>query len=188
MNNPIALKTPTTITCALSWDAENKATSWWRRTTKGGNTVDLDLSAVVVTGKTIREVIYFGHLTSDCHNISHHGDNRTGHGDGPDETISLKLTDTDPDITAIWLTINSYNEQPLDQISQLDIHLASHEARPTTIADQPITNYPNTTALAIGRLTQSPTQTWHYHPEHIPANAKTAHELAHLLLQRPTTS
>lgn len=175
---------PATISCAISWDADNKPHGWWSRITKGGNSIDLDLSAILITHKTIHEVIYFGQLTSDCGHITHLGDNRTGHGDGDDETITLNLPKLNPEITDIWFTLTSYNGHPLSGITSLKATLNdTTTAKPTPLTPQLVETYPDTTGLAFAHLTPNTPEHWNYHPAHITAAAKTAHDLAHLLVE-----
>ena len=61
---------------------------------------DLDVTAVILNneGKCLDEnIVFYNKLTSNCGAVVHTGDNRTGEGDGDDESIKLdlnKLPDT----------------------------------------------------------------------------------------------
>lgn len=85
----------------------------------GGGQVDIDLdaSALVYRGKSQVDQIWFQQLSSSDGNIVHSGDNRTGDGDGDDETISVDLNRLDASITALVFTVNSFAGQAFDQVA-----------------------------------------------------------------------
>jgi len=67
----------------LGWDA---------RVTDGAD-FDADVSILMLDGnsKAIDQehFVFYGKLASDCGSIIHHGDNRTGEGDGDDEEMDI---------------------------------------------------------------------------------------------------
>ena len=71
-----------------------------------GADYDLDLIALLLDSndKLInRGVIYFGNLNGE--GIYLHGDNRTGAGEGDDETINIELDNIDPSIVKIVFVV-----------------------------------------------------------------------------------
>lgn len=78
--------TMTNVTVGLGWDA---------RVTDGAK-FDLDASAFLLgaNGKVAqdKDFIFYGETKSLCGSVIHNGDNRTGEGDGDDESISIDLT------------------------------------------------------------------------------------------------
>ena len=62
------------------------------------------------------EIVYFGHLHSDDGAMHHSGDNRSGQGDGDDETIKFDLGKISPNAAFLCFTINSYSGEPLNTV------------------------------------------------------------------------
>lgn len=77
---------------------------------QAGKDFDLDISAfLLVNGKvrTTADVIFFNNKTAPGVMLS--GDNRTGAGDGDDETIFIDLAAVDPAITEIAFCVTIYD-------------------------------------------------------------------------------
>lgn len=91
--------TMTNITVGLGWDA---------RVTDGAN-FDLDASAFLLgaNGKVSqdKDFIFYGEKNSVCGSVVHNGDNRTGDGDGDDESISVDLTKVPASIEKIVVAV-----------------------------------------------------------------------------------
>lgn len=98
------------VRVGLSWDVSSN-----------GNDFDLDVMAVQLNakdGKSIGDdfVVFYnsayktndGKPTDPCHAIIHSGDNRTGAGDGDDETMVVDFSKLDPKCNAILFVINIY--------------------------------------------------------------------------------
>ncbi|MYM30893.1 tellurium resistance protein TerD [Duganella sacchari] len=85
----------TKIVVGLGWDV--RATD--------GNAFDLDGSAFLlkVDGKvrTDSDFIFYNNLKSTDQSVAHSGDNRTGDGDGDDETVTIDLTKVPADVERI---------------------------------------------------------------------------------------
>ena len=63
----------------------------------------------MVNLQEIENVIYFGHLKSNCGSVTHTGDNRTGDGDGDDEQILVDLSKVPADIDKLVFVVNIYD-------------------------------------------------------------------------------
>lgn len=91
------------INVGLGWDAvEGK-----------GEAVDCDASCVclgangmMVSQQVPQSVVYFGN--TKLYGIRHSGDNRTGAGEGDDETIEIDLTDIPSSVQKIVVFMNIY--------------------------------------------------------------------------------
>ena len=73
------------IRLGLGWDTQQFAND---------AQFDLDVTAVILNseGKCLDEnIVFYNKLTSNCGAVVHTGDNRTGEGDGDDESIKLDL-------------------------------------------------------------------------------------------------
>eukprot|EP01101_Sappina_pedata_P005866 TRINITY_DN2786_c0_g1_i1.p1 TRINITY_DN2786_c0_g1~~TRINITY_DN2786_c0_g1_i1.p1 ORF type:complete len:416 (+),score=97.64 TRINITY_DN2786_c0_g1_i1:9-1256(+) len=75
-----------------------------------GDGVDLDASALCygIAGRFM-DLIYFRKLESADKSIQHLGDNRTGEGDGDDETIVVNLQKLHPEVVDIFCVVTIYN-------------------------------------------------------------------------------
>lgn len=78
--------------------------------------IDLDASALVYSGGRLIDQIWFRQLASTDGNIIHSGDNRTGDGDGDDETINVDLSRLDASVSAIVFTVNSFTGQGFSEV------------------------------------------------------------------------
>ena len=83
-----------------------------------GETADLDLSAFLLgdNGKVLRipeDIIYFKNM--QARGISLDGDNRTGEGDGDDETIQINLKEIEPRVKSIIFIITIFNAKEKNQ-------------------------------------------------------------------------
>lgn len=114
----------TQITMGLGWDVAKKVVQSKGFLGFGGGTkvvegesIDLDASVVGFDAQgNPLEHIYFGKLSGFGGAIQHNGDNRTGAGDGDDETIDVDLTQLPANVKSLVFTVNSFQGQTFDQI------------------------------------------------------------------------
>lgn len=85
----------------------------WNVRQTDGVAFDLDASAFCLNanGKVRKEsdFVFFKNLQNEDGTVRHGGDNRTGEGDGDDETIHIKLDKVPADIERIAIVVNIYN-------------------------------------------------------------------------------
>lgn len=113
----------TSITIGLGWDP---------RVTDGQD-FDLDGSAFLLntSGKvrTDSDFIFYNNKTSTDGSVNHNGDNRTGQGDGDDETISIELNkvpaDIDKIIVAVTIHEGNARGQSFGQVSKAYIRIVN---------------------------------------------------------------
>jgi len=117
------------IALGLAWQPiEPKG--FFGRVFGGSETVDLDASCVCLDarGKEI-DVIWFRKLVSTDKAIRHSGDNRTGEGDGDDETLSVDLASLDARIAVLMFTINSFSGQSFQRVRSSSCRLINVQTR-----------------------------------------------------------
>lgn len=74
-----------------------------------GHTFDLDASLICFDAhKNVLEIIYHRNTKSKDGQIIHHGDSKTGFGEGDDEIISINFPKINHKITAIAVILNSF--------------------------------------------------------------------------------
>lgn len=113
------------IIVGLGWDA--RATD--------GAAFDLDASAFLVKldGKvrSDSDFIFYNQLKSTCGSVEHTGDNKTGAGEGDDETIKVELSKVPADLDKIVfaVTINDADtrKQNFGQVSHAYIRIVNEE-------------------------------------------------------------
>ena len=96
----------------------------WDPRASSGTDFDLDASAFLVAdnGKVRKDndFIYYNKLKSDCGSVIHNGDNRTGDGDGDDESIQIVLEKVPNDIKKIIITVTiDYADQRRQNFGQV---------------------------------------------------------------------
>lgn len=107
----------TSISMGLGWDG---AKGFF-----GGNkSIDLDASVLLLDGnKNLVDQVWFRSLQSRCGNIKHSGDNRTGAGDGDDETIKVNLAGLPAGVQYLVFTVNSYSGQSFNDVENAECNL-----------------------------------------------------------------
>lgn len=114
------------IVIGLGWDA---------RSTDGAE-FDLDASAFLVnsTGKVRSEAdfIFYNQQRTQDGSVEHTGDNRTGEGDGDDESIKVNLSLIAADVERIAITVTIHDadvrKQNFGQVSNAFIRIVNEES------------------------------------------------------------
>mmetsp|Transcript_113538 Transcript_113538/g.321537 ORF Transcript_113538/g.321537 Transcript_113538/m.321537 type:complete len:773 (-) Transcript_113538:43-2361(-) len=101
----VVLDLPEQFKIGLAWDFLND-----------DNPVDLDASIVALNSEEkIEDQIWFQKLEGCNGAVSHSGDDRSGDGDGDDETISFDLSKMPDAVEKCAICINSYDEHNLNE-------------------------------------------------------------------------
>jgi len=108
----------TRIFMGLGWDVAKKGGFLGGLFGGGNDGIDLDASCLVFdqAGQVIDE-IWFRRLEGVNGAILHTGDNRSGEGDGDDETIKVDLSRLPETVTALVFTVNSFQGQTFDTVA-----------------------------------------------------------------------
>ena len=87
----------------------------WDERATDGSEFDLDASVflVKVDGKVRgdHDFIFYNQLKSQCGSVEHTGDNRTGEGEGDDESIKVDLSLVPAEIDKIAITVTIHNAE-----------------------------------------------------------------------------
>jgi tellurium resistance protein TerD len=140
------------ILVGLGWDA---------RATDGGD-YDLDASAFILTSagrvRTDQDFIFYNNLKGAGGAVEHLGDNRTGVGEGDDETIKIDLTkldnQSDIDKIAMIVTIHDAKEkgQNFGQIENAFIRVLNEENGKEIVRFDLTEDYSIETAMIFGEI------------------------------------
>ena len=133
-----------------------------------GETADLDLSAFLLgdNGKVLRipeDIIYFKNM--QARGISLDGDNRTGEGDGDDETIQINLTEIEPRVKSIIFIITIFNAKEKNQtfgmIKNAQVRLINKEDNDRELLKYDLSeNYSTETGVVACSLTRNSINGW----------------------------
>lgn len=103
----------TRVRMGLGWDAVPRRGLFGKKR----QSIDLDASCLLLdSDRTLVDQVWFRQLTSADGALRHTGDNRTGDGDGDDESIVVDLHRISPRIDTLVFTVNSFTGQDFSQI------------------------------------------------------------------------
>ena len=137
------------VVLGLGWDA---ARGWFGL----APAIDLDASCMLLDrAGRVKDAVWFRQLRSREGAVLHSGDNLTGHGEGDDEQIRVKLSRVPAGVEALVFTVTSYRGQPFTRVRNafcrlLDARTHREIARYDLAAQGPHT------ALIMARLERSP--------------------------------
>ncbi len=114
----------------------------WNPRVTDGQAFDLDAVAFLLTnlGKVAQDAdfIFFNQKTSLCGSVHHQGDNRTGEGEGDDETISVDLSkipaDVDKVVFAVTIHEGQQKGQNFGQVDQAYIRVINKDHQDEEVA------------------------------------------------------
>jgi tellurium resistance protein TerZ len=110
------------VAMGLGWDAAKKGGLFGRL----GRPAEIDLDASVLVfdahGAVI-DTVWFRQLKGMNGAIVHSGDNRTGDGDGDDETINIDLAALDSKAVSLVFVVNSYTGQTFNDVENASCRL-----------------------------------------------------------------
>ncbi|MBA1243206.1 TerD family protein [Pseudomonas japonica] len=102
------------VTLGLGWDPIR--TGFLGKFMRAGE-IDLDASCIVFDNALNRlDLVWFRQLASKDGAIVHSGDNRTGQGDGDDETLEIDLLRLLPEAAKLVFTVNSFTGQTFESV------------------------------------------------------------------------
>ena len=112
--------TLTRVRMGQGWDAVKKRGFFRTKTQE----IDLDASCMIYDrdGKLL-DAVWWKQLKSKDGAIVHTGDNRTGDGDGDDESIIVDLQALPPQVATLMFVVNSFTGQNFSQIENATCRL-----------------------------------------------------------------
>lgn len=137
----------TEIDVCLGWSILNQA-------------CDLDTSAFML-GANNRVIgddwfVFYGQTASPDGSIIHHGDNRTGAGDGDDEVITVRLNQVNPSVQKITfvVTINEALERRLNfsMVKDAYIRIVDKSTNKELVKFNLTDYYSNVTSMVVGEV------------------------------------
>lgn len=132
---------------------------WDERSTDGAS-FDLDASAFLLTatGKVRgdHDFIFYNQLKSQDGSVEHTGDNRSGQGDGDDESILVDLSKVSPEIEKIAVTVTIHDaqvrHQNFGQIANAFIRIVNQDNGIEIVRFDLGEDYSTETAMVFGEV------------------------------------
>ncbi len=157
----------------LGWDAVQK------RGLFGGKkqqSIDLDASCLLLdaAGKVLDQV-WFQQLRSRDGSVTHTGDNRTGAGDGDDESIIVDLSAVASSVQTLFFVVNSFTGQNFSQIENAFCRLVD-ESSGRELARYDLSGSGTHTAQLMCKLTRG-SDGWVMTAVGVPASGRTFADL-----------
>ena len=160
------------VRMGLGWDAMRKKGLFGSR----AQSIDLDASALLFDASgTLVDQVWFQQLRSQDGSVQHTGDNRTGAGEGDDESIRVDLSRVPPAVTTLVFTVNSFTGQDFSQIENAFCRLID-ESTETEIARYDLTGTGPHTAQIMAKVAREGTG-WSMTAIGVPATGRTFREL-----------
>lgn len=110
------------VRMGLGWDPIKKRSVFGSREVD----IDLDASALMFADQQPVDVVFFNNLRSKDGSVQHLGDNRTGAGDGDDESVIVDLARVPAHVTSIVFIVTSYEGQTFEQVQNAFCRLVDH--------------------------------------------------------------
>lgn len=148
------------VRMGLGWDS--KAVTTTKKGLFGGSKtktvqkdIDLDASAILIGGGAVQDIVYFGQLTSKDGSLRHTGDNRSGAGDGDDESILVRLGSIPSHVDTVVFTVNSYSGEKFTDIENAYVRVVDTDQRDNEVARYELSGGEPSTALIMAKVTRS---------------------------------
>lgn len=132
---------------------------WDERATDGAE-FDLDASIFLLNDqgkvRNDQDFIFYNNLSSTCGSVVHQGDNRTGEGDGDDESVKVDLTKIPADVHKVSVTVTIHDaesrNQNFGQVSNAFIRVVNDDSNEEVARYDLSEDYSIETAMIFGEL------------------------------------
>ncbi len=132
---------------------------WDERATDGAS-FDLDASAFLLTAsgrvRGDHDFIFYNQLKSQDGSVEHTGDNRSGQGDGDDESLLVDLSKVSPEIEKVAVTVTIHDAQSrgqnFGQIANAFIRVVNQDSGIEIVRFDLAEDYSTETAMVFGEV------------------------------------
>lgn len=170
----------TKVTLGLGWDPE-KAGFLGKMFGSGGD-IDLDASCIMLDSELKPvDLVWFRQLKSRDGSIRHSGDNRTGEGEGDDESIAVNLNDLPDSVKHLVFTVNSFTGQNFERIKNAYCRIVN-SVNNQELARFNLTDQGQHTGVVMANLSRGPSG-WEFKAIGKTTNGRTADDLVNLAVQ-----
>jgi tellurium resistance protein TerZ len=161
------------VRMGLGWDAAPRKGLFGRARAQS---IDLDASALLFDGQgQLVDQVWFRQLTSKDGSVQHTGDNRTGEGEGDDESIRVDLGRVPSEVQTMVFTVNSFTGQDFSQIQNAFCRLIDEDTG-AEIARYDLTGSGSHTAQIMAKVARDGAG-WSMTAIGVPASGRTFRDL-----------
>ncbi|WP_394621365.1 TerD family protein [Lentzea sp. JNUCC 0626] len=165
--------TLTNVRMGLGWDAVKKRGLFGLR----DQSIDLDASALLFDGAgKLVDQVWFNQLRSKNGAVVHTGDNRTGAGDGDDESIRVDLTQVPTEVKTLVFTVNSFTGQDFSQIENAFCRLVDEAGGGAEVAKYSLSGSGRHNAQIMAKVSREGAG-WSMTALGIPTSGRTFHDM-----------
>ncbi|HET8616114.1 MAG TPA: TerD family protein [Actinomycetales bacterium] len=162
----------TRVRMGLGWDAVKKRGLFGSRS----QSIDLDASCLMFDGSgRLVDQVWFNQLRSKDGAVQHTGDNRTGAGEGDDESIIVELGQLPTTVQTLVFVVNSFTGQNFSQIENAFCRLVD-ETTGAEVARYELTGSGTHNAQVMSKVSRDGTG-WSMTAIGAIANGRTFHDL-----------
>ncbi len=170
--------TLTKVRMGLGWDAVKKRGLFGSKAQE----IDLDASCMVYDQQgRLLDQVWWKQLQSRDGAIVHTGDNRTGAGDGDDESIIVDLQALHPGVATLVFVVNSFTGQNFSQIENATCRLVD-STNESELARYELTGSGTHNAQVMAKVSRDGTG-WSMTAIGAIANGRTFHDLEPVVRQ-----
>jgi len=168
------------ISLGLGWDPVKAG--FLGKMLGGGNDIDLDASCILLNSDLQKiDLVWFRQLKSQDGSIKHSGDNRTGDGDGDDETIHVDLQRLPATVKHLVFTVNSFTGQNFEKVENAYCRIVN-AGNNKELARFNLSEKGGHTGIVMASLTRQ-NGDWEFKAIGQTTNGKTADDLVNLAVQ-----
>ena len=132
----------------------------WDERSTDGNAFDLDASAFLLNSsgkvRSDADFIFYNQLRSAEGSVEHTGDNRSGQGDGDDESVKVDLSRVPMDVDKIVITVTIHDadarRQNFGQVANAFIRVVNDVTGQEVVRFDLAEDYSTETAMIFGEL------------------------------------
>lgn len=169
------------VSMGLGWDPA-KPSGFFGKLLGGASEIDLDASCILFDAqKQPLDNVWFQQLQSRDGAIQHSGDNRTGEGEGDDETIQVDLNRLPANVQTLVFTVNSFQGQTFDKVANAYCRLVDLSSR-KELARFDLTGKGSHTGVVMAVLKRTAAG-WDMTAIGTPTNGRTVQDLLNLAAQ-----
>lgn len=168
------------ITLGLGWDPVKSGL--FSKLLGNGGEIDLDASCILFD-EALKPVdlVWFRQLKSKDGSIVHSGDNRTGDGDGDDESIGVDLSSLPSAVKHLVFTVNSFTGQNFEKVENAYCRIVD-TARGKEVARFNLSEKGRHTGVVMASLSRGHND-WDFKAIGTTTNGRTADDLVALAVQ-----
>lgn len=168
------------ISLGLGWDPVKAG--FLGKMMGGGNEIDLDASCILLNSDLeVIDLVWFRQLKSQDGSIKHSGDNRTGDGDGDDETIHVDLQRLPASVKYLVFTVNSFTGQNFEKVENAYCRIVN-AGKNSELARFNLSEKGRHTGIVMASLTRQ-NGDWEFKAIGQTTNGRTADDLVNLAVQ-----